>query len=341
MLHNEPLHISVLLVIRNEERYIASLIENLLNQKRKGFTFDLIIVDGESTDKTLDIVNEYVAIGHAIKVVTNPKKTLPTGWNIGIKEASGAYILRVDGHTSVPNDFLQQYVDCIKQQPDADVVGGIIQSRGVGRQGKVNEYVYSHPFGVGNSKFRTLEGKAWKGYVDTVPYGAYKRSVFSDVGLFDERLKRNEDIEFHKRMRDLGKTFYLSTTIQSTYYVRPTLKGLIDKSLGDGKWNMIANAATPGALGLRHRIPLLAFLTGLVLLIASLFSTAMLLLFSGIVLVYVALNATVSYQCAKENGLTSWLPCIGTFFILHFVRGFASFQAYFSRHYWHIKRTHQ
>ncbi|KQL57049.1 MULTISPECIES: glycosyltransferase family 2 protein [Bacillaceae] len=336
---NKTILLSVLLVIRNEERYIATLMENLLKQEKNGFDFEIIVVDGRSTDRTLEIIQGFVEQGHRIRLFDNPKKTLPIGWNIGIKGASGSYILRIDGHTTVPRDFLQRYVNCIKRQPSADVVGGIIQSRGLGKQGKINEYVYSHPFGVGNSKFRTLEGKEWEGFVDTVPYGAYKRAVFTDVGLFDERLKRNEDIEFHKRMRDAGKTFFLSTSIQSTYFVRPTVKGLIDKSLGDGKWNIIANAATPGALGLRHRIPLLAFLAGLILLIASFLSTSALILFSIVVLVYAILNLTVSYPCAKENGMGAWLPCAATFFVLHFVRGYASFQAFFSRSYWRIRRT--
>ena len=69
--------------------------------------------------------------------------------------------------------------------------------------------------------------------------------VFEKVGYFNEHLKSNEDIEFHKRMKDKGGQFYLSTSIQSTYYVRPSLTGLIKKSLGDGVWNIMANRVSP------------------------------------------------------------------------------------------------
>lgn len=327
-------HLTILLVIRNEEAYISRLLDKLLNQKKQGFTMELIVVDGQSTDKTASIVKMYSEKYTEVRLLENQGKTLPIGWNLGIKHAIGDYILRIDGHTTIPDNFLEQYATIIKENPEADVVGGIIHSRGEGKQGKVNEYVYSHPFGVGNSKFRTLEGKHWKGYVDTVPYGAYKREVFDEVGLFDETLKRNEDIEFHKRMRDAGKTFFLSTSIASTYFVRPTLKGLIDKSLGDGMWNIIANRITPGALGTRHKAPLFAFVMGLIMLIFALFSNyAAICLFVAVGL-YTFLNAIASFGYVKKEGIRYWPLCMLTFFILHFFRGFGSFKAFFTAVYW-------
>ncbi|WP_353626083.1 glycosyltransferase [Bacillus sp. JCM 19041] len=158
-----PPHLSILLVIRNEEPYIAGLLDKLLNQKRQGFTMELIVVDGQSTDKTASIVKMYSEKNTQVQLLENPGKTLPIGWNIGIKHAVGDYVLRIDGHTTIPDDFLEQYATVIKKNPEADVVGGIIHSRGEGKQGKVNEYVYSHPFGVGNSKFRTLKENIGRG----------------------------------------------------------------------------------------------------------------------------------------------------------------------------------
>ncbi|MBU8596691.1 glycosyltransferase family 2 protein [Shouchella clausii] len=326
---------SVLLVLRNEEAYIGRLLEQVLNQQRNGFEIELIVVDGHSTDNTREIVRSYQQKHPIIKLVDNPKQTLPVGWNLAIKEASGEYVLRIDGHTSIPDDFLLRYAKVIRKQPDADVVGGIIESKGEGTQGCINEYVYSHPFGVGNSKFRTLASdQVWEGFVDTVPYGAYKRSVFQEVGYFNEQLKRNEDLEFHKRMRTAGKTFFLSTTICSTYYVRSTIGGLIDKSLGDGMWTIVANRVTPGSLGNRHKAPLFAFIAGLALLAASFFHPGFALFFALCVTAYIGASAYASTGFAKKKGWKWLLPCMWTFFCLHFFRGYGSFKAFFTKAYW-------
>ena len=117
-----------------------------------------------------------------------------------------------------------------RRVPEAACVGGVIDSVGTGFWGEVNAYVYSHPFGVGNSKVSYAKERMGGvcGY-DTL-CGIYKKEIFEQVGLFDETLRRNEDLEMHARIRQGGGKFYLSTAIRSTYYVRSTLLELIKKS---------------------------------------------------------------------------------------------------------------
>ena len=115
---NSPIF-SVLIVTRNEERYIGHLIEKLLEQDFPNDKYEIIVVDGMSTDKTSEIVQHYIEKTlDMIKLFVNKKKTLPPGWNIGILASKGDYVLRVDGHTEVPNDFLSNYWDIIKKKPE-------------------------------------------------------------------------------------------------------------------------------------------------------------------------------------------------------------------------------
>ncbi|WP_368503220.1 glycosyltransferase family 2 protein [Alkalihalophilus sp. As8PL] len=329
---------SVLLVLRNEEKYIERLIQSILDQDYPKGQMEIIIVDGMSTDATLDIVHSYVAkYPKLIKVFQNDKKTLPTGWNLGIQAAAGNYILRIDGHTDIPKDFLTSYSVTINKQPNASCVGGIIISKGRGFWGKVNEHIYSHPFGVGRSKFRTMQSD-WEGFVETVPYGAYKKEVFDKIGYFNEDLKRNEDIEFHKRVEEAGGTFYMSTSIRSTYYVRDSLKGLIDKSMGDGTWSMIANRMTPGSLSLFKKVPLYAFIGGILLFIGSFFHVAFLGLLLTAIIGYGLLDVYFSLQIAKQKGISYLIPCMLAFFCMHFFRGLGSFIAYFKKEYWTLRK---
>ncbi len=48
----DRIYLSILLVVRNEERYIANLLDNVLNQDKGSYEMELIVVDGESTDQT-------------------------------------------------------------------------------------------------------------------------------------------------------------------------------------------------------------------------------------------------------------------------------------------------
>lgn len=329
--------ITVIIVARNEENYIEGLLKSLYNQTLDKDNYEIIFVDGMSEDNTVNIVNRFIhSYPNRMKLLKNNKKTLPPGWNMGIKAAKGNYILRIDGHTLITEDFLEQYINLIQKQPNVDCVGGIIESKGLGFQGEINEFIYSHPFGVGNSKFRTTK-KVWEGFVDTVPYGAYKRSVFEKVGYFNEKLRRNEDIEFHKRMKNLGMEFYMSTSIKSTYYVRSTLKGLIQKSLGDGTWTMIADQSVPGSLRARHKAPLYAFLLGLLILILAIFFVPMRWILAIVGLAYLGAAAWASKTVIRQSGFVSYLYTIGTFFCLHFFRGLGCFKAYFTREFWYFR----
>ena len=76
----------------------------------------------------------------------------------------------------------------------------------------------SHPLGVGNSHFRI--GSSEDRWVDTVPFGCYRREVFDRIGLFDEELVRNQDDELNLRLIKHGGRILLSPQIVCEY-LRP------------------------------------------------------------------------------------------------------------------------
>lgn len=332
---------SFLLVVRNEKWYIRRVLESILHQDFPQNQYEIIVVDGQSTDSTPMIVQTYQRrYPGRIQYLKNPRQTLPSGWNIGIQYAKGDYVIRVDGHSDIPRDFLSKTHEVITRVPEADCVGGVIQSEGEGFWGEVNAYVYSHPFGVGNSKFRITK-KQWEGYVDTVPYGAYKRQLFQQVGYFDESLKRNEDLEMHARIRKNGGRFYLSTEIRSTYFVRNTLGALVKKSLGDGKWTIVAAKRGLDVLRWRHRIPLLAFLSGCLLAICSFFSVVSFIILLALVAAYVCLLTVSATGLARQKGVRYLLPCMLAFFLLHFSRGLGSAGSLLSKDYWRKRKPYE
>lgn len=246
--------VSVIIPIYNEEKYIANCLESFLHQNFPLVYMECICVDGNSTDRTIEIVKDYIELyPDAIKLLINENRTQSYAMNMGIEIANGDYIIRFDAHTEYPNDYIQKCVECL-ETIDADNVGGIIDTIGKTKKGKTIAKMLSSRFGVGNSQFRTGNESA---YVDTVPFGAFKKETLQKIKGFDTRLDRNEDNEINYRIRKNGGKVYLSKDITASYYCRDTIKGLLSMGFSNGKWNVITMKVCPGSMRTRHFIPML------------------------------------------------------------------------------------
>ncbi|MBE5777396.1 MAG: glycosyltransferase family 2 protein [Clostridiales bacterium] len=261
----QKITVSVVMPVYNEERYIVKCVDSLLEQDYPRENMEWIFVDGMSKDKTVAILDEYrEKYPELIRVYENPNKIVPYAMNIGIREAKGEYIVRLDAHADYARDYISRCIQLL-ETIDADNVGGVAETKAHGFMGNAIAKMLSSKFGVGNSQFR-INGES--GYVDTVPFGAFKRDVFRKWGGYDERLVRNQDNEMNFRIRKNGGKIYLSQDIKLSYYCRDSVKGIAQMALKNGMWNVITMKLCPGSMGLRHFIPLLFVLSvgGLALL---------------------------------------------------------------------------
>ncbi len=244
--------VSVVMPVYNEEKYIEKCIESLLLQNYPKENMEWIFVDGCSKDKTVELIQSYqTKYPSLIKVLNNPHKIVPYAMNIGIKASLGKYIVRLDAHADYATDYISKCIYYL-ENTDAENVGGVAETKANGFMGNAIAKMLSSKFGVGNSQFRT-NGES--GYVDTVPFGAFKREVFSKYGGYDERLVRNQDNEMNFRIRKNGGKIYLSKDIHLSYYCRDSIRGISTMARKNGMWNIITMKLCPGAMGLRHFIP--------------------------------------------------------------------------------------
>lgn len=244
--------ISIVVPVYNEEKYIENCIKSLFNQDYPLDDMEWIFVDGQSTDNTRMIIELYQKkYPKLIKLFDNPNRTVPYAMNIGIKKSKGEYIIRLDAHSEYSNNYFSKCVDYLSRY-DIDNVGGVAETKSKTRTGETIAKMLSTKFGVGNSHFRT-NGKS--GYVDTVPFGAFKREVFAKYGGYDERLDRNQDNELNYRIRKNGGKVYLASDIHLSYYCRDSIASISKMAWINGKWNMITMRLCPGSMRLRHFIP--------------------------------------------------------------------------------------
>jgi succinoglycan biosynthesis protein ExoA len=291
--------VSVLIPMRNEERHIESCLRSLARQDYPRERFEVLVLDGASSDRSRDIAEEFAARGDLnLHLIDNPGRTTAHGLNLGIAHARGDVIARVDAHAAVAPDFLSQSVDAL-QTTDADGVGGPIESVGEGLIGEAIALAMSSPFGVGNAHFRYSREAQ---YTDTVAFPTYRRSLFDRIGPFAEDIDYGEDDEFHYRLGDAGGRLLLTPRIRSTYYTRSSLPDLFRQYLAYGQAKVEVLRRHPRQARLRQFVPA-AFVTALLSLGAlSLVARPFRRLLALLLAVYLVASSLASLRIASQRG---------------------------------------
>lgn len=312
--------VSALLVTRNEQAYIEKALCSLISQTYPKDRYEIIVIDGESSDNTLKIVNrvikQYKTENIDIHIINNPKCILSSGWNLGIKHARGDYVIRIDAHGEAAADFIEKNVETMLSVKDAVCVGGKLTTKSLDGDNDIIAKVMSSPFGVGNSSFRVSERP---GYADTAVYGLYKKEIFEEVGFFNENFIRNQDIELHSRIRTAGGKFYFNPEISCIYYSRNTVKKMVKQAFENGKWNMVLLKCHNFALSLRHLVPFVFVLYLIASSILGFFSRYFWFLEIGILLLHALLGVIAA--CKKTRKLSEIGKMTFLFLILHLSYG--------------------
>jgi succinoglycan biosynthesis protein ExoA len=257
--------VSVLVPMRNEERYIEGCLRSLTAQDYPHERFEVLVVDGASSDRSRELAQRFIGNGDQnLRLVDNPQRKTAAGLNLALAQASGEVIVRVDAHASVRPDFLRQNVSALAES-GADAVGGPIESVGEGLVGEAIALAMSSPFGVGNAHFRYSQEPR---YTDTAAFAAYRREVFSRIGAFTEEIDFGEDDEFNYRLADAGGRIYLTPKIGSVYYTRSSLPALGRQYLAYGRAKVKVLRRHPDQARLRQFVPasFVGTLAGLTLL---------------------------------------------------------------------------
>ncbi|MEY8687213.1 glycosyltransferase family 2 protein [Bacteroides sp. AN502(2024)] len=316
--------LSVICPIYNEEKYIGACIESILAQDYPKDDLEVIFADGMSTDRTREIVAAYMAKYPWIRLIDNPDRIVPPALNKAIEASCGDIIMRLDAHASYADNYFSALVSGIDKY-EADNIGAVCKTDVLNKTPRslAIRAVLAHPLGVGNSTFRT--GISEVKEVDTVPFGCWKRSVFERFGRFDERLVRNQDIEFNKRIHRGGGKIVIIPDTYSTYYARETYSKLAKNNYGNGKWNILTVWYTRQfkSLSLRHFIPLVFILSLILPVVAALFWTPMIWLAVFSLLGYTIVISAVSLDIAKKQKLR-FINLFKTFFVLHLSYGWGS-----------------
>lgn len=263
-----PPTVSIVVPCFNEEKRIRTLLDAIFAQSYPRELLDVTIADGHSTDRTREVIAGFQREhpGLKLQVVDNDAGTTPAGVNRAIEASSGEIILRLDGHSGPYPDYVEKSVAALEAGKGQNV-GGVWEIR-PGAETWVARSIAvaaAHPLGVGDALYRHAKQAA---VVDTVPFGAWKRSLVEEIGGYDESLLSNEDYEFNARIRKNGGIIWLDPAIRSLYFARPTLTTLARQYWRYGLWKFQMLRRYPGTLRWRQALPplfVLSLLLGIVL----------------------------------------------------------------------------
>jgi glycosyltransferase involved in cell wall biosynthesis len=254
--------VSVIVPCYNEEKTIGFLLNALYQQTYNRSDLEVVIADGLSTDGTLEQIQIFQDTHPdlQIRVIDNVKRTIPSGLNLAVRNSTGELIVRLDAHSMPYADYIAKCVDNLLRGL-GDNVGGVWEIRpgGTNWLAKSIALAAANPLGVGDARYRYTTRT---GAVDTVPFGAYRRSLIERVGYYNEQLLTNEDYEFNTRIRQSGGTIWLDPEIRTVYFARSNLASLANQYWRYGYWKLRMLRKYPETIRWRQALPPL-FVAGL------------------------------------------------------------------------------
>ncbi len=317
--------ISVVIPCRNEEDFIASCLDAVIANDYPHDRLEVLVVDGMSEDSSRQIIEDYSVRNPYIRLIDNPGRITPKALNIGVRAARGDIIIRMDAHAGYDTNFIPL---CVKhlESTGADNVGGIMVTlpQTDSLMGRAIVAALTSSFGVGNSTFRV--GTDQPVEVDTVFGGCFRADVFERIGLFNEDLRRGQDLEFNLRIKRSGGRILLVPDIVSTYFARSTLSGFIHHNWTNGVWALLPFRHTDiMPVGLRHLAPMSFMFVLMGSLMGSLAWPPLLVVFASTLGAYAiaAVVASVSIAAAQRSALYA-LTMPLAFASLHFPYGLGS-----------------
>lgn len=320
--------ISVIVPCRNERDYIAQCLESILGNDDSAGPVEVLVVDGQSEDGTRAVLDEYSRRYSQLRCLDNPARTAPAALNIGIRHARGNIIVRMDAHCRYPLNYISTLVTWLDRS-GADNVGGVwrILPGSCSLTARAIAVALSDPFGAGNAHYRI--GTDVARWVDTVPFGCYRRNVFDRVGLFDEELIRNQDDEFNQRLLRSGGRILLVPNVSIDYYARDSVRKVMRMHYQYGYFKPLA-AQKAGRVGTVRQIIPATFLISLLLtlLLAPWLSVAR-WAFVGILGAYAAALLFSMVRNFSRNGLRVPLLLGAVFPAIHFSYALGSLGGFF------------
>ena len=313
--------VTVILPCRNEALHIDACLDSIIASAYPAERMEILVIDGMSDDGTREVIERYTRAHPHIRMLDNPGRIVPTALNIGIRAATGDIIVRMDGHVVCPPEYIPRLVGALLEG-GADNVGGclITLPHDASAVSQAIAIAMSHPFGVGNAHFRI--GAKQPRYVDTVPFGCFRRELFKRIGLFDEELVRNQDDEFNHRIIRHGGKVRLIPDVVCYYYARGSLRKAARMFYQYGAFKPLVARKVGRIMTVRQLVPAMFVLALSGTAVGALLWPPLGWLGAGILAAYLFGVGACAFPIARSHGMRCALALMAALPVVHLSYGF-------------------
>ncbi|MDR1493863.1 MAG: glycosyltransferase family 2 protein [Planctomycetaceae bacterium] len=307
--------ISVIVPVRNEEKHIAVVLDALLAQEYPKDRFEILVADGCSTDKTCKTVREYAERHSQIKLFNNPKKLSSAARNIGIRESRGEIIAIVDGHCLIDNPQMLANINRAMRSSEIAALGRpqplflenastLQKAIALARHSRLGHHPDSFIYSDQPQRVPAISTAV-----------VYRRTVFDQIGLFDERFDACEDCEFNYRIDQAGLPCYFTPDIAVSYKPRNSIRGLFRQLYRYGRGRIRLAKKHRSSFSLKMFLPALMFLGLITGGLLSFFSPIVYSCYIAVVIFYAGIVMLESLRLALTRRFAAGIVLLPIVFL--------------------------
>lgn len=249
------MQLSVIIPCKNEAATIGQVLRDLANQSFPE-AFEVIVADGLSNDGTQEVLAQFsnVDLPYHLRVIDNTAGTIPAGLNAAVAEAKGEYIVRVDGHCRLSNDYLESILSALRQ-PGQDVVGPATRYIPGAATAIAAEIALALNTRLGNGGTPSRGDLHEAVRVDHTVMSCYRREVWDTIGGYDESLLSNEDFDFDYRANLQRFNVWSLPSPKYSLVARADICSLLRQRIRYGYWKWQVIKRHPRSLRMRQLLP--------------------------------------------------------------------------------------
>lgn len=247
----EPL-VSIVMPVRNEAAHLARALDALNAQTYPPDRIEILVVDGGSTDGTIELVRGRARLDPRVRLLGGPGVNTPAAMQVGIAAAHGEIVAKVDGHGWVNEFFVELAVAELSRGKHIGCVGGIIEPVTETNVERAIAIARFSRLGVGGGVYTLAERPQ---DTDTVQCGVYLRDALVAAGGFDPELPFGEDEEANFRLRRKGWRIRLEPGMRFRYHVRPSIRALFRQYFRYGRARAAVVRRHPSFFRPKHAAP--------------------------------------------------------------------------------------
>ena len=289
----------------NEDRYLPKLLESLLVQS---MAREIWVVDGGSTDRSCEIVENMARVTPRIRLLHNPDVTQASAVNMAANMAHARgydILIRADAHEMYPADFVETLVDTmIETEADSVSVPMIATRRVSDPWQRAAADLQRGWLGHGGAEHRKAAKSGW---VSHGHHAAFRLDRFVALGGYDPSFVANEDVEYDQRLIAAGGRIWMEHRAVIRYFPRRSPRALFRQMRRNGCWRLQSARKHRRMLGLRQNLPVLATL----LLLLSLPSAVLLHPVAALpALGYLVVILLLAARCGHSSLRVAWLAVL-------------------------------